>query len=174
LNFDLLKGKNMKATFLLALALLGSPAYAHGPEGHGQRHAGGNYKVTQMPFGIAGDKAKAKRTVFVSLGDDMRFSPSRIEVRQGEVIRFVFRNKGKLLHEWVLGSDQELKDHAEMMRKHPDMDHDEIHMVHVPPGKTDELIWHFNRAGSFGFACLVAGHYEAGMAGTVVVTPPAH
>ena len=164
----------MKPIILLALVLVGTFAHAHGPEGRGQRHAAGTYKVTQMPFGIAGDKAKTKRTVFVSLGDDMRFTPSRIDVRQGEVIRFVFRNKGKLLHEWVLGSDQELKAHAEMMRERPDMVHDEVHMVHVPPGKTDELIWHFNRAGTFGFACLIPGHYEAGMTGTVVVTATAY
>jgi plastocyanin len=32
-----------------------------------------------------------------------------------------------------------------------------------------ELIWTFNRPGEFDFACLIAGHYEAGMAGKITV-----
>jgi uncharacterized cupredoxin-like copper-binding protein len=44
-------------------------------------------------------------------------------------------------------------------------------MVHVDPGKTGEIVWTFNRAGSFELACLIAGHYEAGMRGTITVTP---
>jgi len=39
------------------------------------------------------------------------------------------------------------------------------------PGGTGEILWRFNRAGSFPFASLVAGHYEAEMRGTVGVAP---
>lgn len=161
------------ARFLLAAAAMGAlgpgAAHGHGAAGHGQRHAEGSYPVAQTPFGIAGHKREARRTVFVAMGDDMRFSPATLRVKQGETVRLVFRNKGRLQHEWVLGTEQELRDHAAMMRAHPDMAHDAIHMVHVPPGGSDELVWRFNKAGSFRFACLVAGHHEAGMVGALLV-----
>jgi uncharacterized cupredoxin-like copper-binding protein len=51
------------------------------------------------------------------------------------------------------------------------MQHDEAYLAHVAPGQTGEIVWHFNRAGKFEFACLVAGHYDAGMRGTLVVNP---
>ena len=34
----------------------------------------------------------------------------------------------------------------------------------------DEIVWTFNRAGEFDFACLIAGHFQAGMVGKVMVT----
>ena len=55
------------------------------------------------------------------------------------------------------------------MRRHPGMEHDEPYMSHVPAGKSAEMIWTFNRAGDFDFACLVPGHYEAGMVGKIIV-----
>lgn len=42
-------------------------------------------------------------------------------------------------------------------------------MAHVPPGQRGDLVWHFNRAGDFEFACLIPGHFEAGMRGTLRV-----
>jgi uncharacterized cupredoxin-like copper-binding protein len=92
-------------------------------------------------------------------------------VDEGEAVRFVVRNSGRMRHEMVIGTRDELAKHAAMMARFPDMEHDEAYMVHVDPGKTGEIVWHFNRAGSFEFACLIAGHYEAGMRGTITVTP---
>ncbi len=70
-----------------------------------------------------------------------------------------------------MGSAAELAKHAALMARYPDMEHDEPYMVHVDPGKTGEIVWQFNRAGDFEFACLIAGHYEAGMRGTIKVQP---
>ena len=80
------------------------------------------------------------------------------------------KNSGKMLHEFVLGTKQELLAHAALMLKFPTMEHDEPYMAHVPVGKSGQIIWTFNRAGDFEFACLIAGHYQAGMKGTVKVT----
>ena len=99
----------------------------------------------------------------------MRFKPALIEVRQGETIRFVVRNRGKLLHEFVIGTKPELDAHAALMLKFPNMEHDEPYMAHVAPGKSGEILWNFNRAGEFEFACLIAGHYQAGMIGKIRV-----
>jgi uncharacterized cupredoxin-like copper-binding protein len=105
------------------------------------------------------------------MGDDMRFRPDRIEVREGETVRLVMHNDGKLMHEFVIGTPPDLAEHAALMVKFPDMEHDEPYMAHVPPGKTGEIVWTFNRAGEFEFACLIAGHYQGGMVGTIMVTP---
>jgi uncharacterized cupredoxin-like copper-binding protein len=57
------------------------------------------------------------------------------------------------------------------MARFPDMQHDEPWMAHVPPGRTGEIVWTFNRVGEFAFACLIAGHYQAGMVGRITVRP---
>ena len=66
-----------------------------------------------------------------------------------------------------------LDEHAALIGKCPTMERDEPYMAHVPPGKTGEIVWTFNRAGQFEFACLIAGHYQAGMVGLVTVIPVA-
>jgi uncharacterized cupredoxin-like copper-binding protein len=103
------------------------------------------------------------------MGDDMKFKPEKIDVKLGETIRFEIKNSGKLMHEMVIGTKSVLDKHAELMIKNPNMEHDEPYMAHVSPGKTGEIIWKFNRAGNFDFACLIAGHYQAGMVGKIEV-----
>jgi uncharacterized cupredoxin-like copper-binding protein len=83
--------------------------------------------------------------------------------------RFVVKNSGQLKHELVLGSEKELKEYYELMKKHPEMEHDDPNMVTLAPGKTGEVIWRFTKAGKIDFACLQPGHYEAGMKGFVKV-----
>ncbi|MBC5765951.1 cupredoxin domain-containing protein [Ramlibacter albus] len=123
----------------------------------------------QKAWGVAGNAKAVTRTIRVSMTDAMRFAPERIEVKRGETIRFVVANQGRLLHELVLGTQQELDAHAAMMARHPGMEHDDPGMVHVRPGRKGSLVWHFNRAGEFRFACLIDGHYQAGMVGTLIV-----
>jgi uncharacterized cupredoxin-like copper-binding protein len=103
--------------------------------------------------------------------DQMRFVPAEITVRRGEIVRFVPVNKGQVMHEMVLGTMDELKKHAELMRKHPGMEHDEPHMAHVAPGKQGVMGWQFTKAGEFFYGCLIPGHFDAGMIGKVTVTP---
>jgi uncharacterized cupredoxin-like copper-binding protein len=99
----------------------------------------------------------------------MRFHTSIIEAKQGETIRFVAKNSGKVKHEMVLGTEKDLKDHNELMKKNPSMEHEDANMVTVAPGKTGEIIWHFTKAGKINFACLQPGHFDAGMKGYVNV-----
>jgi len=155
---------------LLAAALAGASlgAAAHGDK-HAQKHAG-PVKKEQKDWGIAGDAKKARRTIEVTMSDKMRFSPDRIEVKQGETVKLVVRNSGGILHEFVLGTKKELDEHAALMAKFPGMEHDEPYMAHVGAGKTGEVVWTFNRAGEFDFACLIPGHYQAGMVGKVIVS----
>ena len=168
--------------FVSALALSGN-ALAHGPSGHmqpgqgshqGAAHASGHGNAgatnEQTPWGIAGDPKQVTRTIKVEMNDKMRFVPDLVSVKKGETIRFEVRNAGKVLHEMVIGTRQELDAHAEMMKKHPNMEHDEAYMAHVDAGKKADIVWLFNREGDFEFACLIPGHYEAGMRGKIKVT----
>jgi len=155
---------------LLAAALAATgAAHAHGGTDHAKSAA--PVRKEQKPWGIAGDAKAVKRTIELRLLDSMRFVPDRLEVREGETVRLRIHNSGAMLHEFVLGTKKDLDEHAALMTKFPEMEHDEPYMAHVAPGKTSELVWTFNRAGAFDFACLIAGHYQAGMTGQVKVTP---
>jgi uncharacterized cupredoxin-like copper-binding protein len=70
----------------------------------------------------------------------------------------------------VIGTKKTLDEHAALMLKNPGMEHEESYMAHVAPGKRGEIVWTFNRAGEFMFACLIPGHYQAGMVGKIKVT----
>ena len=153
------------------VALAAGTAFAHGDANRPGKPAA--VRKEQKDWGIAGDARAAKRTIEVTMTDAMRFTPDRIDVRQGEVVRFVLKNRGKLLHEFVLGTKAELDEHAALMLKFPTMEHDEPYMAHVKPGGQADMVWNFNRPGTFEFACLIAGHYQAGMAGKVNVTAAA-
>jgi uncharacterized cupredoxin-like copper-binding protein len=164
---------NKSLTFLLLSAgLLALPAaHAHSPAAHQDHHAKAQEAAPaeQKDWGIAGDPKKATRTIEIRMSDDMRFAPKEIQIKLGETVRLVAVNAGKTLHEIVIGTPQELKAHAEMMKKHPGMEHDEPYMAHVNAGQKGAIVWTFNRAGSFEFACLIPGHFEAGMVGRITV-----
>lgn len=156
----------------LAAAALPLAASAHGTATH-EAKAGESLVREQQDWGIAGLRRDAARTITIRMDDRMRFTPDRIEVREGETIRVIAHNDGATLHELVLGTRKALAEHADLMKKFPDMEHDEPWMAHVPPGGKSEIVWTFNRPGPFEFACLIAGHFDAGMVGTIKVKPTA-
>jgi len=153
---------------LLVLCTGGGVVHAHEAADHAAKPRA--RPAEETAFGREGDPRKVAYTIDVNMSDRMRFSPERIIVREGQTVRFRVKNSGRTLHEMVIGTMTDLKSHAELMRKHPGMEHDEPHMVHVAPGKTGNLVWQFTRAGQFHFGCLVPGHFEAGMVGTIEVT----
>ena len=157
---------------LRAVAIAAALAFgaAHGHTGSSPAAKVDYAKAEETAFGKAADPRKAARTIRVDMADTMRYTPAEITVKRGETVRFIASNKGKVMHEMVLGTRQELERHAEEMKKHPGMEHDEPHMLHVSPGKSGEMGWRFTRAGEFYFGCLVPGHFEAGMVGRISVT----
>ncbi len=155
--------------FVAAIALMPA-AWAAGEHEHMHMHDHADAK--EASFGRPADPHKAKRTIKVEMNDQMRFVPAEIKVKRGEVVRFVPVNKGKVLHEMVLGTMDELKEHSAMMKAHPGMEHDEheANAAEVKPGKSGQIGWQFTKAGEFYYGCLVPGHFEAGMVGKVIVT----
>ena len=147
--------------FAASVLVLSTSAMAAGS------HAGGHGEAAIGKPGLA---SKVTRTVQVDMKDDMRFHVDTFKAKRGETIRFVIKNSGALKHEMVLGTEKDLKDHYEVMKKHPEMEHSEPNMVTLAPGKTGEIIWQFTKAGKVDFACLQPGHYDAGMKGMVHVS----
>ena len=161
--------KNFLIATCVAWGVCSAAAWAHGPAGHG--HKASAVKQEQTDWGVAGHAKQVTRTITLKMTDAMRFTPDRLEVKLGETVRLVVQNDGKMLHELVIGSKKVLDEHAALMLKFPNMEHDEPYMAHVDPGKKGDIVWTFNRVGEFDFACLIGGHYQAGMVGKIKVTP---
>jgi uncharacterized cupredoxin-like copper-binding protein len=160
-----------QALFVVVVAAPLSAA-AHGPGAHAGKAAQSAPRKVEMVetvFGRTGDPARVSRTIAIEMRDTMRFAPDLIEVRRNETVRLAVRNAGAVLHELVIGTEVELREHAELMKKFPGMEHDEPYMAHVEAGRSGEIVWQFTRAGEFRFGCLVPGHFEAGMTGRILV-----
>ena len=121
------------------------------------------------------------RSINVTLLDSMKFSPDSIQVNAGETIKFVVHNSGKLTHEMVLGNAQAIAAHAKEMQAMAaagTASHQHAHgggagamALSVPAGETREWVIQFDNAGELEIACLVPGHFEAGMKGKLIVKP---
>jgi uncharacterized cupredoxin-like copper-binding protein len=164
----------MTATLPLFAASAVAAGSHSGGHGHGSGGHHGHSKVDyssaeEHEFGKASDPAMAQKAITIDMTDELRFEPEEVEVKVGETVRFVVRNRGKLMHEMVLGTDESLHEHAELMKKFPGMEHDEPHMAHVEPGKEHVMGWQFTKAGEYHFGCLVPGHFDGGMKGRVIV-----
>lgn len=152
---------------LLAMAALAASgaAFASGNHAGGHGHDDGG----ETAIGKPGVAAKASRTITIEMGDNMRYTPSNIQVRRGETVRLLVKNAGQVKHELSLGTEKELLEHLEQMKRFPDMEHDEPGKLTLAPGTQGEIVWQFTKAGTVNFACLIPGHYEAGMKGAIQV-----
>jgi uncharacterized cupredoxin-like copper-binding protein len=157
--------RNVLAAAACVLIAAASPAFA-APDGAGHSHG------KAFSAGEPGNPKRPARVVQVTMREadgKMVFIPERVEVKRGEQIRFMLTNNGELEHEFVLATTEENLEHAEAMKKHPDMDHHEPNVRRVASRKKSEIVWRFSKSGQFEFGCLIPGHREAGMTGSVVV-----
>ncbi|WP_426212131.1 plastocyanin/azurin family copper-binding protein [Massilia sp. TWP1-3-3] len=108
------------------------------------------------------------RTVDIGMYDSMRFAPGELSVEHGETIRFIVRNQGKVQHEIVIGT----RDDIANRRQSGHHGHGAgSAMLHVAPGASEQFLWQAELSGELEYACLLPGHYEAGMRGTILVLP---
>jgi len=154
---------------VLTMAAMGGAAWGHGSGNSNNAEKELARAAEETAFGTPGDPAKVTRTIRIHGTDNMRYLPDDIRVKQGETIRLVVTNRGKQVHEIVLGTMPELLKHYEWMKEFPDMEHGEPYMAHLKPGASGEIVWQFTKAGEFDFACLIPGHLEAGMKGRITV-----
>ena len=152
---------SLAAVALLAAFWPGASAPVHAHEGH-----------SHFSAGEPGDPKKPARVVKVTMLEDgkkMLFEPAVIQVHRGEQIRFVITNDGTWDHEFMLATKKENDKHAELMKKYPDMEHDDPNGKRLSPFGTSEILWKFTKTGEFEYACLIPGHREAGMFGKIIV-----
>lgn len=152
----------------LVLALTSTTALAHGKKKHGEDKAP-EREMVSTEFGVTGNPQAVSRTFTLTMSDEMTFTPNAFTVNAGDTVKFVVKNGGEELHEMVIGRTEDLKKHAAMMVKFPGMEHEDPYMTHVDPSQNGEIIWTFSKAGAFEFGCLIPGHFDAGMRGTIVV-----
>jgi uncharacterized cupredoxin-like copper-binding protein len=122
--------------------------------------------------GEPGDPNKPFRVVEITMQEGngtMSYQPNAVEVKRGEQIKFIITNADLLAHEFILANTADNLKHAALMKKFPDMEHDDPNGKSVQPGAKAELLWRFSKTGTFEFSCLIPGHREAGMVGTVTV-----
>lgn len=156
---------------VLSSFLLGAPVAA-GPGDRGHSHGYARHEHAGLSVGQPGDPKKPARIVQIVMRESdgrMLFVPDRVEVRTGEQVKFVLRNNGELEHEFVLGTTEENLKHAEEMKRNPSMQHDDANGRRLDAKQAGELVWRFTREGQFEYGCLIPGHREAGMTGTVIV-----
>lgn len=152
----------MKTMMIALLLTAGASTSAFADAGHGA-----------MAVGEPGKKADATQTIRVTMKetDDGRmiFTPNSFKVRKSQTIVFAIKNAGELDHEFVLDQEDKVMEHKATMEKFPDMEHDDPNAIRLAPGKAGEIVWRFTNDGTFKIACLVPGHYDAGMHGDVTV-----
>jgi len=167
--------KHIHHLLAISLMAISSVVLAHGDEDHAKKGGASSHNGHASALGKPGDPKTVGRTVEITMSDAMRFAPASVSVKKNETVRFILKNEGKLKHEMVLGTIKELKEHAALMLRFPEMQHADPNQASVEAGMTGELIWQFTKAGTFDFACLQAGHFDAGMKGQVMVagTAPA-
>ena len=136
-------------------------------------------------IGTKGKASDVNKVIVVNMYDNY-YEPSKIEIKKGETVKFVVKNKGELVHEFniatktmhlkhqpemmmlveneiILSDKIDKKKMMEMAKKNPSMAHSHSNSVLLSPGESADLIWKFTNSVKIEAACNVPGHYEAGM-----------
>ncbi len=155
----------MKSLSLIVAALMSaSAAFAGGT---------GEHSHDEMEVGRPGIETEVTRTINVRMYEtedgEYLYEPRDLAIKAGETIRFVIVNDGESPHEFVLDTMPKNEEHKALMEKFPEMEHEDPNAVRLEPGKEGTIIWTFENSGDFEFACLIPGHYEAGMFTPVAV-----
>lgn len=151
----------------VAMVLFAAPALATG------MHFGTHDGHEMMIIGQPGIAAKVDRTIAISMVENedgsMAFDPVSVTVKKGETVRLAFTNEGEYGHEFVMDTHEQLMEHKAGMERLPDMEHADLNAIRIGPQGNGEIVWTFTSVGQFDFACLIPGHYELGMKGTLTV-----
>jgi uncharacterized cupredoxin-like copper-binding protein len=157
------------------------------PGGDGHDHASHSHEASPAPTAAALPRSSSADTVSsqptasasvpvrelrIEMDDTMRFSPSVLTVVAGEPVKLVVVNRGKLTHELVIGTAAELAHHQREMKSGSAAHHHHSDSaISVEAGQSREVVRSFDKSGELGIACFEPGHYEAGMKGTLTVSP---
>ena len=136
-------------------------------------------------IGVQGKEKNIDRVINVSMYDNY-YQPNKFKIKKNETIKFVVENKGQLVHEFNIATQEmHLKHQPEMMmmvenkiilvdkidkqkmkemsKKNPAMAHSHSNSVLLSPGEKGQIIWKFSNSVDIEAACNVPGHYDVGM-----------
>ncbi len=142
-----------------------------------------------------GMSSNTGQTINIEMRDN-EFSPGTVEVPAREDVRLVFRNRGAVTHDAVVGDETAQAEHEQEMRAAEaeaghdagmagmgddmgegetttGMGHDDATGeggITVEPGETGEISHTFRAGDQVLIGCHQEGHYEAGMKVTVEVS----
>ena len=181
LGYGLVTGTVVLAGSLIAWQMLigaGGGGHDHASHSHGAAPAPA---AAAVPVPSSSDTVSSQpaasasaplRELRIEMDDTMRFSPSVLTVTAGERVRLVVVNRGKLTHELVIGTADELAHHQREMKSGSAAHHHHSDSeISVEAGQSREVIRSFDKSGELGIACFEPGHYEAGMKGKLTVLP---
>ena len=141
-------------------------------------------------IGEKGNPNNVDRVINIKMYDNY-YDPNVLKVKEGETIKFIVQNLGKMVHEYNIATKemhikhqpemQKLVEHGilkinkidmvkmkEMSKKDHSLSHSHANSVIVEPNKTKEIIWKFSKNTLLEIACNVPGHYQAGMVGKII------
>ena len=141
-------------------------------------------------IGKKGNPNNVDRVINIKMYDNY-YEPNVLKVKEGETIKFIVQNLGKMVHEYNIATKemhikhqpemQKLVEHGilkinkidmvkmkEMSKKDHSLSHSHANSVIVEPNKTKEIIWKFSKNTVLEIACNVPGHYQAGMVGKII------
>lgn len=109
--------------------------------------------------GFVAGTASAPRVIRVYAGPGYAFTPSTIRVARGETVTFEVTTMGPLVHEFMVGPADAVAADTDGTPEAAD-----IGMM-----QTKSVTVTFDGPGPYAYACHAAGHFEAGMRGTIVL-----
>ena len=142
-------------------------------------------------IGEKGKLSEISRTIEIKMYDNY-FEPNVLNIKKGEVIKFIVKNYGELVHEFNIATkEMHIKHQPEMMKmvenkilladkidkkkmkemskKDHSMAHSHSNSVLLEPNEIGEIIWKFSTTANLEAACNVPGHYEAGMVADIKI-----
>lgn len=113
--------------------------------------------------GYPGRVIDINHSIQVNIDAHQKLSVDHLTINVGNTIRFIIANNSAQAHEFAIGSQDELREYAALIRDMPNMKHDQGNVITLAPGQIRMLIWTFDRVGAFEAGCNLPGHFEAGM-----------
>ncbi len=158
---DIGPGSTGKITFTFSGS--GPFAFACHAPGHFEHGMAGYVQLVGPGAPAVGTKANP-RMVHLDMADALTFSPNQITAAPNETVRFVLTNSGTVVHEFQVGPADKVA--ADEVDGKVVVEQDKL-----DEGSTNAVVYTFNTTAAYAFACHEPGHYEAGMKGTVTLSP---
>lgn len=117
--------------------------------------------------------SQSQSDIEVSVQDEFKFNPDTITVRAGQEVTITFNNTGAVEHSFnVLKAGEELDHVVEDIGDEEHLHEALLFDIHeTAPGESESGTFTMpSEAGEYTIACLIPGHVEAGMVGTLEVT----